>query len=175
MPLEAENATIGGMRPGQRIQEFRNELCLARTGPRPKTQRIIPHIQLDQWPPAHLIEQLAVESLRLPGVQERESRMASPTTRALWLPEELAHGPSESFIDALEFCHLHPPPEGSIHLTLPSPRREHTIRLGWAEEHPLVQGGFISMALVMVYAPRDSSELQVVLDLIRESFYFARG
>src|SRR5882724_2319163 len=90
-----------------------------RIGPRPRTRPALPHIQLDQWPPAAILEELIERCLELPFVRSQQSRMASPESRALALPDRLAGGPPDSFIDAHEFCHLHPLPEGSIHLTLP--------------------------------------------------------
>src|ERR1700693_3132055 len=78
-----------------------------RQGPRPKTKDVIPHQQLDQWPPKEIVDRLWDRSLNLPNVYARQSRMALPETRALCLLDELAHGPGESFIDGHEFCHLH--------------------------------------------------------------------
>jgi len=101
--------------------------------------------------------------------------MARPDTKALCLAPELAHGPSEAYIDSHEFCHLHPLPEGSLHLTLPAPYRDLVVQLGWAEVHPLVRVSCITGALVMIFAPRDEEELTVVLHFIRVSRDFAAG
>src|SRR5262245_53967524 len=90
-----------------------------RQGRPPQTERIVPFVQLDQWPPRAIAAELVERSLRLPDVKSRESRMALPGSWALWLPDALAGGPPEAFIDGHEFCHLHPPPESGIHLTLP--------------------------------------------------------
>ena len=72
-----------------------------------------------------------------------------------------------------EFAHLHPPPDYSLHLTLPEPRAREAIEAGWAEFHPLVEEGRLSPTVVMVYAPRDAPELAVVSGLVRESYRFA--
>src|SRR5688500_7506416 len=84
----------------------------ARPGRPPRTGQMVPCVQLDQWPPREIAEEFVLRCLRLPHVKWRESRMASPQSRALWLPDAFAGGPSEAFIDAHEFCHLHPPPQG---------------------------------------------------------------
>jgi len=146
-----------------------------RWGPRPRTRRTLPHIQLDQWPPEEIAAELLELSLSLPDVRSKQSRMASPKSHALWLPDKCAGGPASAFIDAHEFCHLHPLPEGSIHLTLPDPLRDRMVRLGWAEQHPLVRAGVMPETLVMVYAPRDREELAISLNLIWSSCQFARG
>ena len=112
-------------------------------------------------------------SLRLPHVRSRQSRMASPDTTALWLPDHIAGGPPEAFIDGHEFCLLHPRPEYGIHLTLPKNVREDAMRLGWAEPHPLTRLQVMPQTLVMVYAPRNDEELDMVFGLIRCSWEFA--
>ena len=100
--------------------------------------------------------------------------MASPQSLALSLPDEFAAGPPDSFIDNHEFCHLHPLPEGSIHLTLPYEIRRPAVAMGWAEQHPAARMGAMPQALVMVYAPRNFKELAIVLELIWSSYEFAR-
>ena len=146
----------------------------ARFGPRPRTCPGLPHLQLEQWPPAEIVEQLVDQCLRLPYVRPKQSRMASPQSQALSLPDRYAAGPREAFIDDHEFCHLHPPPEGSIHLTLPLEIRELAMDMGWAEQHPAARMGVMPNALVMVYAPRNVKELAIVLGLVRSSYGFAR-
>jgi hypothetical protein len=146
-----------------------------RLGSRPTTPVALPHIQLDQWPPAAIAEKLIERSLSLDDVRSKQSRMASPKCRALWLPDRCAGGPRDAFIDGHEFCHLHPLPEGSIHLTLPNPLRDQVVELGWAEQHPVVRVGVMPETLVLVYAPRDRTELAVAFHLIWSSWQFARG
>jgi hypothetical protein len=147
-------------------------LC-QRCGPRPRSSGALPFHQLDQWPPAEIHARLVAECAGFDGVGVRESRMASPSTRALYLPDEFAEGPPEAFIDAHEFCHLHSLPEGTIHLALPEPVLSRAVALGWAERHPLAASG-IFKTLVMVYAPRNAGDLEVVLGLIQVSYGFAR-
>jgi phospholipase/carboxylesterase len=130
---------------------------------------------LDQWPPAEVAEKLIERSLGLADVGSKQSRMASPKSRALWLPDRCAGGPREAFIDDHEFCHLHPLPEGSIHLTLPNPLRDQIVELGWAEQHPVARAGVMPKTLVLVYAPRDRAELAIAFQLIWSSCQFARG
>ncbi|MBZ5724261.1 MAG: DUF5519 family protein [Acidobacteriia bacterium] len=147
----------------------------ARSGPPPRTSGVLPHIQLDQWPPPAIVARLIDRSLQFPHVRARQSRMASPETQALWVSDERALGPAEAFIDGLEFCHLHAAPEGSLHLTLPREVRPQVLKLGWAELHLLVRAGFLPESLVLVYAPRNDSELEIALRLVQISCQFAQG
>jgi hypothetical protein len=146
----------------------------SRLGTPPRMQRALPHLQMDQLPPAAAMEELVQRSLEIPHVRSQQSRMASPLSHALYLADEFAAGPPEAFIDNHEFCHLHPLPEGSIHLTLPRILREEVVRLGWGERHPVAIAGILP-ALVTIYAPRNREELASVLELIVQSCRFAQG
>jgi hypothetical protein len=146
-----------------------------RLGPRPQSCATLPHVQLNQWPPPRIAEALLGRCLIFPNVRSKQSRMASPECYALSLPDEFSAGPPWAFIVDHEFCHLHPLPDGSIHLTLPKGIRERAIQRGWAEQHLVSRAGILPETLVMVYAPRDSHELAIVLQLIWHSYQFARG
>jgi phospholipase/carboxylesterase len=152
----------------------RVQLLPARFGPRPRSSVSLPFRQLDQFPTADMQRRLLELSLDLPHVHARQSRVASPQCRALCVDDSAAGGPPEAFIDAHEFCHLHPLPEGYIHLTLPLSLVEGVHALGWAERHPLHTLSLME-SLVMVYAPRDASEVDIVMRLIECSARFAMG
>jgi hypothetical protein len=100
--------------------------------------------------------------------------MAGAESLAMYVKDEFALGPAEAFIDDHEFCHLPPPLEGSIHLTLPGGFLERVVGLGWAEAHPLAAVA-LSANLVSVYAPRDEQERDVIFLLVAASYRFARG
>jgi hypothetical protein len=146
-----------------------------RLGPRPQSCLTLPHVQLDQWPPPIITEELLGRCLTLPNVRPKQSRMASPDCHALTLPDELSAGPPAAFIVDHEFCHLHPLPDSSIHLTLPKYVRDRAIRRGWAEQHLVSRAGILPETLVLVYAPRNSSELAIVMQMVWQSYQFARG
>jgi hypothetical protein len=120
------------------------------------------------------MEELIERSLEFPRVGSRQSRMASPGSHALYLSDEFAIGPPEAFIDENEFCHLHPVPEGGIHLTLPRVLRDEVVRLAWGERHPIAEAGLLT-TLVTLYAPRNRQETDTVLGLIWQSCQFAQG
>ena len=74
-----------------------------------------------------------------------------------------------------EFAHIHPPSDGSLHMTLPPAIVDDVIDNGWAERHPLAGQFGLSSNIVMVYGPRDEDELAVVVALLRASHAFATG
>jgi len=136
-----------------------------RSGPRPRTTTSSPHTQLDQQPADPSIrEQLAAKLFGLPGVAERPSAISVPGARALTLRQP---GPrSEMFMVGSEFAHLHPAPDFSLHAALPRDLMVEAVETGWAEPHPIARLGLIPDTIVMLYAPRDENELDVVADLV---------
>jgi hypothetical protein len=145
-----------------------------RFGPRPRSTVSLPFRQLEQFPPADIHRRLLELSVDMPHVHARQSRLASPNCVALCVDDAVSVGPLNSFIDGHEFCHLHPRPEGCIHVKLPPSVVEAVAALGWAERHPLHRLGLLDN-LVMIYAPRDECELSVVLTLIDCARQFATG
>lgn len=136
-----------------------------RWGPHPRTTSSNPHTQLDQQPTDPSIrEQLAARLFSLPGVVERPSAISVPGARALTLRDP---GPRSSmFMIGSEFAHLHPAPDFSLHTALPQELVREAIEAGWAELHPIARLGLIPETIVMLYAPRTESELDVVTGLV---------
>jgi hypothetical protein len=148
---------------------------LPRRGPRPTTTPTNPHTQLDQQPDdTAQRERLAAVVFSLPGVVERTSRISVPGARALWLDEEPG-GPPEAFMIGREFAHLHPAADQSLHAMLPLDLAGEAVAAGWAEPHPAARLGLVPHTAVMLYAPRDDAEREVVEQLVRASHAFARG
>jgi len=75
---------------------------------------------------------------------------------------------------ATEFAHVHPAPDFSLHLTLPEPRRTLAIAAGWAEPHPLAGYSGISELIVLLFAPRDTEELDIAKWLLEASWNYAK-
>lgn len=72
-----------------------------------------------------------------------------------------------------EFCHVHAQGDFSLHATLPLPLATAAESAGWAEPHFLVHTGQAPPTVVMLYAPRDDFEHEVVQTLVRASYEFA--
>jgi hypothetical protein len=147
-----------------------------RSGPRPRTTPTNPHMQLDQQPDdIRIRDELARRLFLLAGVEERPSAISVPGARALWLADSDAGGPPEAFLVGREFAHLHPGPDYSLHAMLPLGLAKEATEAGWAELHPVARLGLIPETAVMIYAPRDKDELEVVERLVRASYDFAYG
>lgn len=146
-----------------------------RTGSRPATSTQIPHRQLDQQPAdrRHLDAVLAT-ARDWPGVIEAESGVSVEGARALTLPADAAVGPPEAFMVGHEFAHGHAKGDFSLHACLPPDLAAEAERAGWAEPHYLVKTGRLPTTVVMLYAPRNDTEREVVLGLLRAAYQFAR-
>ncbi|MEX2627535.1 MAG: luciferase family protein [Ilumatobacteraceae bacterium] len=93
--------------------------------------------------------------------------------RALVLADDCSAGPDAAFIRGREFAHFHPGPDWSLHLTLPDATADVAIERGWAELHLVARTDDLPGSVVMVYAPRDTDEADVVWTLIQGSYEFA--
>lgn len=131
-------------------------------------------MQLDQQPQDQEVRRgLARRAFALAGVEERPSVISVPGARALWLAD--GRGPADAFMMAREFAHLHPAPDESLHMMLPPELASEAVDKSWAEVHPVAAKGLIPGNAVMVYAPRDREELEIVFGLVEASFRYALG
>ena len=66
-----------------------------------------------------------------------------------------------------------------MHLVLPPADLRVVLERGWGERHPLARGGwferFVPEGFVMVYAPRDAWEVEVVMRITKAAAGYVRG
>ncbi len=145
-----------------------------RAGTRPRTSAELPHRQLDQQPSdSQYVDALYAEARTWPNVIAGPSAISVEGARALILDSNVTGGPPEAFVINREFCHVHTQGDLSLHASVPPSLAAAAERMGWAEPHYLVAAGLAHVTLVMIYAPRDQAEHDVVLGLIRASYEFA--
>ena len=146
-----------------------------REGARPLTTDVAPQSQLDQIPDAPTHEAMCALLAAWPNVIKRASMRAPGGTLGLFLPDEEARGPPEAFLLGTEFAHLHPLPDGSLHMVLPPAVGRTAIEKGWGIAHPMAGMPTVSPCALMIFAPRDAAERAVVASLIRSAELYARG
>jgi len=145
-----------------------------RAGSRPSTSSEIPHCQLDQQPgDSRYVDAILAEALTWPAVRGGPSSISVEGARALTLDESTAPAPREAFMVDREFCQVHAQGDFSLHAALPLPLAASAESEGWAEPHFFVHTGRAPATIVMLYAPRDRAEQEVVLGLVRASYEFA--
>lgn len=145
----------------------------ARHGERPLTTRpspelAHPHQQLTQTGPAQLGDELVARGVALPGITVGDSCVSTPGARAFRLDPDLAQGPASAFQCGTEFAHVHPPAEGSLHMTLPPLVYDAVLGARWGEPHPI-------SGTMLVFSPRNRRELEIVWQLVIASYRHALG
>lgn len=60
-------------------------------------------------------------------------------------------------------------------MTLPAAVKQDVIENGWGESHPLAGFPTVSSNTLMVFAPHDEIEGEILFELIRQSWAYARG
>jgi phospholipase/carboxylesterase len=146
-----------------------------RAGAKPRTTSTTPHQQQSQNPVPQVYDLLLSKAFEFPHVERRPSAISVPGAQAPWLSEAVAGARAEAFLIGREFAHVHPPYDGSMHMMLPPEAVEELLGKNWGELHPMARRGLIPATAVMVYAPRDAAEVDIVLHLIAASYRFALG
>jgi hypothetical protein len=143
-----------------------------RSGPRPLTNKTMPHSQIGVQPVPAVNAELYRRAFSLPNVTNQPTVISVPGARALWLDEHVPLAHLEAIAAGREFAHIHP--DGSLHASLSPERAREAIEAGWAEPHPmaLVMG---NEGMVMLYTPRTMQELDVIFQLIVDSYNFVTG
>lgn len=154
----------------------RKELSIPRrTGERPKTGAQPPHLQFSDQSPIPIYQQMAQWSFvelpaAVPFVRHHPTMISVPTSEALWLDESVP-ARKNAFMPppgSREFAHLHA--DGSWHLVVAESMVQAILDAGWGERHPWYDRGVLE---VLVYAPRDEAEIDVVQQFVRASIEHA--
>lgn len=146
-----------------------------RTGARPAVTSGIPQEQRSGNAPSELQEQVFARVAALPGVTTRQSAISVPGARGFMLAGPQC-GPDDAFLvpAAGEFAHVHPGDDGSLHLALPMRLAADVIARGWGVAHPLA-GVRLTPGMVMLFGPRDHTELETVVGVVASSHTWASG
>jgi hypothetical protein len=146
----------------------------SRPGLAPSVTEGVPHIQQDQTSSPEVMDALATWAFSLPSVVERPSAASLPGALALTLAQDLQANDGAMIIGR-EFAHIHANPgAGSLHLRLPEDVASIVIDAGWGLWHPFALDGSIP-GLIMVYAPRDAVDVDVIKLIVSASVEFAGG
>jgi hypothetical protein len=102
--------------------------------------------QIGQQPPQLQFSDLGPDEIRhqlnqwafgtFPNVEERDTLISVPTSRALWLLESVAAAHTDAFMPpagSREFCHLHQ--DGSLHAVVETSIELQILEMGWGVRH----------------------------------------
>jgi hypothetical protein len=157
------------------IRDLANPALPLRRGSVPRTTQQNPQQQLEQIPDRANYAAFRQMVEAWPGVIKAPSVRAPHGTIGLYLDPREAKGPREAFLLDTEFAHLHPLPDGSLHMVLPPDVHAAAIAAGWGLPHPMAGMPTVSLQTILIFAPRDAVERDVVAGLIRAAERFARG
>lgn len=171
--LSALGQEIGNKTLASRIsQGHRSDHLPPRVGAAPATTLEVPQQQLTQNATLSRREALIYFVSGLPGLSEQRTDLAIPGSVAFHAAQAQRFS---SLMAGSEFIHFHPPHDGSIHLALSQELFEKVVTLGWGVSH-LLAGYRVHERTVLLYAPRDEYEVQVLTELIRRAYnYSVRG
>lgn len=144
-----------------------------RAGPRTQTTGSVPHVQIDVEVVPAVNEELFRRAFALPDVENRETIVSLPGARGMWLDESISLAHPETIVSGREFAHIHP--DGSLHAPLPFERALEAVEKGWAERHPWADQREGWDGFVMLFTPQSMDELDVIFQLILESYNFVTG
>jgi len=143
-----------------------------RIGEKPKTNPLPPHLQYNQHSPLKIYHELADWMFSsFPKSREHETWISVPSSRALWLDENIKDTPIDGFMPpqpkSREFAHLHK--DGSIHVCLPQKDIDVVYEAKWGEPHPYKKHGVNE---ILVYAPQNNEEMDTLKRVIIASYEY---
>jgi hypothetical protein len=147
-----------------------------RQGNRPFIRGIAPQRQQTQKSSAQVYKKLVEELRRL--AKKPENKLVERTSCFEKHSSGLFSSVPITRTCGGEVCHAHPS-DGSMHLTLHPADVRVLIEAGWGERHPLAKGGwfrrFVPKEFVLVYAPRNEEEVDVVIKIVAASIWWVSG
>ena len=155
-------------------QTLPNGVLPTRAGPPPAVSWTIPQQQESQNAPTHLQERLFEQVRALGGVDVGPSRISVPGARGFTLREGSDDEQAYLVPQVGEFAHLHPAYDGSLHLVLPPELAADVSTKGWGRPH-MWAGTRLSPGFMMIFGPRDDSELAIVFGIVNASHAYAAG
>ena len=144
-----------------------------RPGTRPTTTGSVPHQQIGVEPVADLNASLHRLVSSLPNVEMRDTIVSLPGATGVWIKEGVFIAQPQAIAAGREFTHIHS--DGSLHTPLSFSRAIEAVEMGWAERHPWAEQREGWEGLVMLYTPQSEADLEIVFQLIVESYNFVTG
>ena len=144
-----------------------------RTTPRPVTTGGVPHIQIDVKAVPELTAELLRRVENIPDVEIRNTVISLPGAKGFWLADGLPLARPDVIVGGREFAHVHP--DGSLHASLHPETARAAVEAGWAVPHPWSDQRPGWEGFVMIYTPASADELEVVFQLVLDSYKFVTG
>ena len=118
-----------------------------------------------------MFDQIAASN---PSVVQIRTSAAEKHEDALWLSPDVPMQPWAKRTVGGECAHVHLTVDGSAHVTLSIADAKEVVGKNWGERHGL-SGVFIPWGYVLLYAPRDESEVEVMENVFKAGIGFMAG
>ena len=147
-----------------------------RQSPRPIVRGIAPHRQMNQRSSPQIF---SVLSAKIKGLASIPKNQLGIGTSCFEKHSTGLFSLSPAFPTCGgEVCHAHAS-DGSMHMTLHPSDAATVLACGWGERHPLARGGwlsrFVPLNFIMVYAPRDAAEIDIVMKIVSAACFWVGG
>lgn len=144
-----------------------------REGPRIKTSGSVPHVQIGEKPNTEINAALFKRAFTLPELEKHPTIVSLPGAIGMWLEKNVPVEHPKAIVRGREFAHIHT--DGSLHAPLPLKRALELEKKGWGERHPWADRNEGWEGLVMLYSASTNEELQILIQLITESYNYVTG
>ena len=108
-----------------------------------------------------------------PNAEKKTTMISAPTSEALFLKPGITAAHDDSFMPpdgSREFAHLHK--DGSCHIVVSTQVEDEVLANSWGVRHMYYERG---VKEILVYAPRNEEEIEVLKMLLQESYKYANG
>ena len=110
---------------------------------------------------------------KFPNAEKKPTNISVPTSEAIFLRPGITAAHGDAFMPpegSREFAHLHE--DGSCHIVVSSKVEDEVLAKNWGVRHMYYERG---VKEILVYAPRNEEDVEVVKILLRESYKYANG
>jgi hypothetical protein len=145
-----------------------------RQGEAPQIGQVPPQLQFSDKSPRDIYKKFHDWMFNtFPKVRKESTRISVPSSIAMWLDENENVGHIDAFMPpsgGREFTHLHL--DGSIHTVVGTALEDEIINKKWGVRHMYYNRG---VKEVLVYAPRNEEELEILKTIVVKSYEYATG
>ena len=145
-----------------------------RTGETPQIGQTPPQLQFSDKSPRDIYQKFHDWMFStFPKVRKEPTRISVPSSIAMWLDENEDVGHIDAFMPpsgGREFTHVHL--DGSFHTVVGTDVENEIIAKKWGVRHMYYDRG---VKEVLVYAPRNEEEVEIVKSIVVKSYEYATG
>jgi hypothetical protein len=147
---------------------------IERIGQAPQIGQTPPQLQFSDKSPRDIYQKFHDWMFStFPKVRKEPTRISVPTSIAMWLDENEDVGHIDAFMPpsgGREFTHIHL--DGSFHTVVSADVENEIITKKWGVRHMYYDQG---VKEVLVYAPRNKEEIEIVKTIVIKSYEYATG